>query len=363
MRETPDRDQPRRRACASTATSIPRSEAPGPPCCPISTITGRSRWSAAPSTVSISTAIPRTCRCPAAPIGGPQEGQARQRASTMVQRGAFDQLWRQPRDLQRALRRAGGVRSLHGGRLLQGDQRLDRGRMAGARCTAARLDRGADAGAGSGGGGDRAAAPAISASSPSWCWRRARACSGGGSYWPVWQAAENHKLPLAIHAGSQYRMAPSSIGWPSYRYEYYLAEAQALQAQILSLIYEGVFGKFPGLKVVLMESGVSWLPAFMWRANKTWRGVRVEVPWVDRRAGRRSCATMSASPCSRSTARRMRPASPTMIEQIGSDKMFLFSSRLSALAVRRRRSDARRICRRAWCRGCAPTIRWKPFRG
>ncbi len=30
--------------------------------------------------------------------------------------------------------------------------------------------------------------------------------------------------------------APSSIGWPSYRYEYYLAEAQAFQAQILSLV-------------------------------------------------------------------------------------------------------------------------------
>ena len=105
---------------------------------------------------------------------------------------------------------------------------------------------------------------------------------GRRHYWPVWQAAEKHKLPIAIHAGSQYRQAPSSVGWPSYRYEYYLAEAQAFQAQVLSLIYEGVFVKFPGLKVVLMESGVSWLPAFMWRANKTWRGVRVEVPWVDR---------------------------------------------------------------------------------
>src|SRR3954465_7409271 len=39
--------------------------------------------------------------------------------------------------------------------------------------------------------------------------------------WPVWQAAERHKLPSAIHAGSQYRGSPSSIGWPSYRYEYY----------------------------------------------------------------------------------------------------------------------------------------------
>ena len=24
-------------------------------------------------------------------------------------------------------------------------------------------------------------------------------------YWPVWQAAEKHKLPVAIHAGSAYR--------------------------------------------------------------------------------------------------------------------------------------------------------------
>ncbi len=68
---------------------------------------------------------------------------------------------------------------------------------------------------------------------------------GRRHFWPVYQAAEKHKLPIAIHAGSQYRAAPSSIGWPSYRYEYYLAEAQAFQAQVLSLIYEGVFVKFP----------------------------------------------------------------------------------------------------------------------
>src|SRR6201999_425679 len=104
---------------------------------------------------------------------------------------------------------------------------------------------------------------------------------GRRHYWPVYHAAEKHKLPIAIHAGSQYRGAPSSIGWPSYRYEYYMVEAQAFQAQVLSLIYEGVFGKFPGLKVVLMESGVSWLPSFMWRANNTWRAGGVEVPSID----------------------------------------------------------------------------------
>jgi predicted TIM-barrel fold metal-dependent hydrolase len=148
---------------------------------------------------------------------------------------------------------------------------------------------------------------------------------GRRQYWPIYKLAEQHQLPLAIHAGSQYRMAPSSIGWPSYRYEYYLAEAQAFQAQLLSLVLEGVFGKFPKLKVVLMESGVSWLPAFMWRANKTWKGVRVEVPWVERppadimRDHVRLTAQPFDSPPDGASVEQL-------IDQIGSDKMLLFAT-------------------------------------
>ena len=120
-------------------------------------------------------------------------------------------------------------------------------------------------------------------------------------------------------------MAPSSIGWPSYRLEYYIAEAQAHQAQLLSLVLEGVFGKFPGLKVVLMESGISWLPAFMWRANKTWKGVRVEVPWVDRPPAdiMRDHVRLTTQPFDT-------PPDQTgieqIIDQIGSDRMLLYSS-------------------------------------
>ena len=134
-------------------------------------------------------------------------------------------------------------------------------------------------------------------------------------------------------------MAPSSIGWPSYRYEYYIAEAQAFQAQLLSLIYEGVFGKFPGLKVVLMESGVSWLPAFMWRANKTWSGVRVEVPWVEREPADimrdHVRVTMQPFDAPPDAGRRRRP---DRADRLGQDAAV--RDRLSALAVRRRRSDA-----------------------
>ncbi len=185
---------------------------------------------------------------------------------------------------------------------------------------------------------------------------------GRRHYWPVYQAAEKHKLPIAIHAGSQYRGAPSSIGWPSYRYEYYLAEAQAFQAQVLSLIYEGVFVKFPGLKVVLMESGVSWLPAFMWRANKTWRGVRVEVPWIDREpaAIMRDHIRLTMQPFDGP------PDAAGVADIIEHDRLrqdVPVCVRLSALAVRRRRRDTAASACQSSCRACVPTIRLKPFRG
>ena len=106
----------------------------------------------------------------------------------------------------------------------------------------------------------------------------------------------------------------------------------------MSLIYEGVFVKFPGLKVVLMESGVSWLPAFMWRANKTWRGVRVEVPWVDREPAaiirdhiRVTMQPFDSPPDAAGVA--------DIIDQIGSGPDVPVRVRLSALAVRRRRRD------------------------
>jgi len=105
---------------------------------------------------------------------------------------------------------------------------------------------------------------------------------GRRHWWPLLAACERNGLPLAIHPGSTYRQSLTSLGWPTYYIEDYASYAQAFQSQLGSLVCEGVFAKFPGLKVVLSESGVTWLPGFLWRLSKFWRGVRSEVPWVDR---------------------------------------------------------------------------------
>lgn len=144
-------------------------------------------------------------------------------------------------------------------------------------------------------------------------------------FWPIYEAAAKHRLPIGVHAGSGLRHAPTSIGWPSYFMEDYVAQSAAFETQLLSFIAEGVFAKFPELKVVFLESGFTWLPAFMWRAHKTWRGVRAEVPWVKdsppeliRRHLRLTIQPVDA-PADLSTLERT-------IDQLGSDDMLLFST-------------------------------------
>jgi predicted TIM-barrel fold metal-dependent hydrolase len=108
---------------------------------------------------------------------------------------------------------------------------------------------------------------------------------GRRHYWPIYAAAIRHGLPIGIHAGSAYRNPVTALGWPSWYIEDYAAQSQGFQSQVASLITEGVFAKHPELKVVLIESGVTWLSAFLWRFDKFWRGLRTEVPWVDRSPG------------------------------------------------------------------------------
>ena len=105
---------------------------------------------------------------------------------------------------------------------------------------------------------------------------------GKRQYWPIYAAAVRHGLTVGIHAGSSYHNPTTAVGWPSYYTEDYVAQAQAFQTQLTSLICEGAFSRHPELTVVLLESGWTWLSAHLWRLTKYWRGLRTEIPWVDR---------------------------------------------------------------------------------
>ena len=144
-------------------------------------------------------------------------------------------------------------------------------------------------------------------------------------YWPIYAAAERHGLPIGIHAGSGYRHPVTPVGWPSYYTEDYVAQAGAFQTQLASLICEGVFQKHPDLRVVLIESGFTWLAPFIWRLRKYWRGLTMEIPWVDRSPGDivRDHVRFTLQPVD---APPETDALLKTIEHMGSDELLLFST-------------------------------------
>jgi uncharacterized protein len=148
---------------------------------------------------------------------------------------------------------------------------------------------------------------------------------GRRQLWPIHRLAERLELPIGVHAGSAYRYAPTPIGWPSYYVEDYIAQSAAFENQLQSMIAEGVFAKFPQLKVVAIESGLTWLSGYIWRSDKTWKGVRAEIPWVTRPPSEivRDNVRFTVQPID---AADEREAILRLADHLKSDELFLFST-------------------------------------
>ena len=106
---------------------------------------------------------------------------------------------------------------------------------------------------------------------------------GRRAFHPIYEACVRHDLPLALHVGGEGAgMSPpaTAVGHPASTFEWYGALPQTYMAHLMSMVTEGVFERFPTLKVVLYEAGIFWLPHVMWRFDKNWKAQRSETPWV-----------------------------------------------------------------------------------
>jgi predicted TIM-barrel fold metal-dependent hydrolase len=154
---------------------------------------------------------------------------------------------------------------------------------------------------------------------------RSEAPYGHRRYLPIFEAADRHNLVVSLQFGGAPGNPPTGSGWPSYYIEEYVGMAQVFQTQVLNLVVEGVFDRFPNLRVALIEGGWTWLPSLMWRIDKDWKGLRREVPWNTRVPSEyiRQRIRLSLQPIDG-------PPDPKhllqVVEQMGSDELLMFST-------------------------------------
>jgi len=97
---------------------------------------------------------------------------------------------------------------------------------------------------------------------------------GDKHYRPILEAAVEHGLPMMAHGGGK---VPTGS-------ETYIEDrvnvALGGWVNVNSLVMQGVFERYPSLKVMIVECGFSWVVPLMWRMDAAWRRNRVDVPWL-----------------------------------------------------------------------------------
>jgi predicted TIM-barrel fold metal-dependent hydrolase len=140
------------------------------------------------------------------------------------------------------------------------------------------------------------------------------------------EAIAAHDLVLGLHAWGRLGLAPTATGFTHTYLEDYLANSQIIaQAQVMSLVAEGVFDRVPALRVALLECGFSWLPPLLWRFDKDWKAVWREVPWLKERPSEYVRRHVRAT-----TAPAQLPPDRTQIEKLaamlGASDILVFAS-------------------------------------
>jgi len=107
---------------------------------------------------------------------------------------------------------------------------------------------------------------------------------GDPLFHPIFDAAAEVGLAVVAHLSTTARPHPGAIAAGG-RLTFLTAVSQGSQQAmhyISSLLVHGVFEQWPGLRLLLAEYGIGWLPYAMWRLDQTYPLLKLESPWVKR---------------------------------------------------------------------------------
>jgi predicted TIM-barrel fold metal-dependent hydrolase len=113
---------------------------------------------------------------------------------------------------------------------------------------------------------------------------QSRELYGKPQFWPLWEAAAQAGLPVAVHieTGEGTGFAPTPSGH-TLTYEQYLSfMALNYLYHLMNMITEGVFERFPTLKFVWADGAADFLTPFIWRMDTFGRPHLEQTPWAPR---------------------------------------------------------------------------------
>jgi uncharacterized protein len=151
-------------------------------------------------------------------------------------------------------------------------------------------------------------------------------------YHEIYEAAAEQELPIFLHvnAGEHYAATgPLLAGGsaPNYRFEVFMTIHQPTATHLTSMIVHGVFERYPGLKVLVAEDGLAWLPGFAAVLDSNAALMRRESRWVRRRPSDyfREHVFLATQPCESATN-----SGASLVEHLslfeGIERMLCFSS-------------------------------------
>jgi predicted TIM-barrel fold metal-dependent hydrolase len=143
---------------------------------------------------------------------------------------------------------------------------------------------------------------------------------GEPRYLPIFEAAARNNLVVTFHLCGRTRV----LNAPRYAVEYLMMLPITAMTLIANLIVHGVFDKFPELRVVVLENGISWLPSFMMRMDQKYLSLRLEIPWVKRMPSEimRNQVRISTQPIEDFTKENF----IRLLDQVGTDRMLMFAT-------------------------------------
>lgn len=107
---------------------------------------------------------------------------------------------------------------------------------------------------------------------------------GDERYFPIYEAAERHGLPILIHCGTTGLMANFPHQWRGtkrYLDAHLLAHPVDHMFHLSTMLTNGIPERFPDLNFVLQEAGLGWIPYFLERYDNEYADKQYDAPLLE----------------------------------------------------------------------------------